>query len=193
MNSAARPISVSLQGIDTGISARVRYGLGYQAAGPYVYIVCKLDMAKYYGAAAQGAMSPYSGAASDTDTSSNRGMSTNPDVVAYLDLVIQLDSILDNRVVQCTAVDGGVCTDLDIITDHYRANLRDLDPTPIALRHSEAVGANDRAGVEDAPPAYSTMVIHGDIWMQRGIASNGSIDAYHTARSDPDMVSNVRT
>ena len=50
-------------------------------------------------------------------------------VVADLDLVVELHAVLDHRVVQRAAVDGGVGADLDVVADDHAADLRNLAPT----------------------------------------------------------------
>jgi hypothetical protein len=51
-----------------------------------------------------------------------------------LDLVVELDAVLDHRVVEGTAVDGGVGADLDIVADDDAADLRNLGPAASATR-----------------------------------------------------------
>ena len=70
-------------------------------------------------------------------------------VVPDLDLVVELDVVLDHRVVDGAAVDRRVRADLDVGADDDAAHLRDLDPAPALLGHAEAVGADDRAAVHD--------------------------------------------
>ena len=53
----------------------------------------------------------------------------DPAVVGDLDLVVELDAVLDHRVVERAAVDRGVGTDLDVIADHDPAELRHSRPS----------------------------------------------------------------
>src|SRR6185369_12681876 len=62
-------------------------------------------------------------AAGDPGAACNHRVSTYPDIVTQLDLVIELDALLDHRVLDCAPVDGGVGADLHIGADQHRADL----------------------------------------------------------------------
>ena len=69
-------------------------------------------------------------------------------VVTDLDLVVELDVVLDHRVVDRPAVDRRVRADLDVGADHDAPDLRNLQPVAVVLGHAEAVGADHRAAVD---------------------------------------------
>ena len=71
-------------------------------------------------------------------------------VVTHLDLIVQLDPVLDHRIVDGAPIDGGVGADLHVIADPHAAHLRHLHPGPAVRREAEAVGADHRPGVQDA-------------------------------------------
>ena len=81
----------------------------------------------------------------------DRGVRADAHVVADLDLVVELDALLDHRVVERAAVDRGVGADLDVVADAHAADLRNLDPAALLRRDAEAVGADHHAGVQDDP------------------------------------------
>ena len=51
-------------------------------------------------------------------------MRANDHVVTYLDLIVQFDPILDNRIVNGAPIDAGVGADFHIIADTHAAYLR---------------------------------------------------------------------
>ncbi len=77
------------------------------------------------------------GTASHTHTTGHGRVGTDVHVVANLDQVVQLDAIFDHRVVQRTAIDAGVGTDLDIVADAHSAELLDLDPFALCGAQSQ--------------------------------------------------------
>jgi hypothetical protein len=67
-------------------------------------------------------------------------------VVRDLDLVVELHALLDHRVVQRAAVDGGVGADLDVVADAHaaisriftqRPLRRDAEPSPRSPRRMQ--------------------------------------------------------
>src|SRR3989454_3991627 len=75
-------------------------------------------------------------------------MGADPDVVADLDLVVELDAVLDDGIVERAAIDGGVRPDLYVVADDHAPRLRNLDPAVSVGRHSESVGPDHRPGVD---------------------------------------------
>ena len=66
------------------------------------------------------------------------------DVVADLDLIVDLGALADDRVAIAAAVDGGVGADLDVVLDDDAADLDDLDVAGGAGHEAEAVLAEAR-------------------------------------------------
>src|SRR5690606_15539849 len=96
-----------------------------------------LDVAEDHRRAADHAVTADLGAAGDAGAGGNRGVRADRDVVRDLDQVVELDALLDHRVFQCTAVDGGAGADFDVITDQHAADLRNLFPAAFARRKAE--------------------------------------------------------
>src|SRR5690606_10003109 len=84
------------------------------------------------------------------------------------------DVVADHGVFEGTAVDGGVGADLDVVADDDAADLRDLDPTAVALaREAEAVRADHRASMHDAAPPQRTAVVDRDVGVEhRSVAQH---------------------
>src|SRR5260370_9874691 len=62
----------------------------------------------------------YSGAGRD------RRMSADDDVVTYLDLIVQFDSVLDNRIVDRAPIDSSVRPALHVVAASHAAHVRPL-------------------------------------------------------------------
>ena len=77
------------------------------------------------------------GAAREAGAAGDRRMFTDGAVVADLHQVVDLHPVTDHRVGQRTPIDGGVGADLDVLTDAYRADLRDMHPSRTLRRVAE--------------------------------------------------------
>ena len=77
-------------------------------------------------AAAQHAMPTNLGTARDAYTAGQCAMGADTDVMRHLNLVIQLDSVLDDRIFQRTPIDSGIGADFHIIANLYPTELRHL-------------------------------------------------------------------
>ena len=75
-------------------------------------------------------------------------MGANPHVVRDHDQIVELHALLDDRIVDGSAIDGRVGADLDIGPDAYGAGLRHLDPTAALLCETEAVATDYRARLD---------------------------------------------
>jgi hypothetical protein len=91
----------------------------------------------------------------------------NADVVADLNLIVELDAVTDQRVVERTTVDRRIGADLDVVTDQHATDLRDLDPALAFLGEAETVATDHRAGVDDRPLADHAAVIDDDVRVQQ--------------------------
>ena len=72
-------------------------------------------------------------AAGNADASGHGGMIADLHVVRDHDLVVQLHTVADQRIGQCSTVDGGVRADLDVVTDGHPADLAIFCQTPFSL------------------------------------------------------------
>src|SRR5437879_7441168 len=137
---------------------------------------------------ADGAVRSDARAACDTCTPGHRGMCTHAHVVADLDLVVELDAILDHRVVERAAVDRGVCADLDVVAYHGAPGLRNLDPASGIRCHAETVCADHHAGVDQGALAYDAPGIDRHRGTQAAILPDRGIFADRAARIDHDAL-----
>src|SRR5258708_7087491 len=127
----AHPGGVVVEREDPGIGSLVAERARDQRPGRDLDAVGDPDVPVDHRRAADLAVPPDVGAAGDAGARGDRGMRADAYVVADLDLVVELHSLLDHRVVERAAVDGGVRADLDVVADAYGADLRDLQPAPL--------------------------------------------------------------
>ena len=114
-------------------------------------VVRDFQMPGYGYGARNRATASYSGAPANCRTRSDGGVGTNVHVVANLNQVVQLDSILDDRVLQSTTVNRRVRAYLHIVTDPYATELGNLYPDSVVIGDAESVGTNDHARMDDCP------------------------------------------
>ena len=106
--------------------------------GRDVHAVGQRQMAEHDGAAADGAMRADDRAAGDADATRHGRMPADAHVVADLDQVVELDAVLDHRVVERAAVDAGVGADLHVVADAHGTELLDLDPGALDAARSRS-------------------------------------------------------
>jgi hypothetical protein len=90
-------------------------------------------MAEYHSCTANGAIRANFCASGNTNTTSDRSVITDTDVVSYLNLIIEFDPAGNNGVIQSTAIYSGIGTNFYVITDNNTASLYDFLPA-LAVR-----------------------------------------------------------
>lgn len=98
--------------------------------------------AQHHGAAAARAVFSDDGATGGADAVGHRPVGVAVEFMAGLDFVVQLDVVLDHVVAQRVGVDGGICADIYVVSDHHAAALRDLDVDPALVGEAKAVGSD---------------------------------------------------
>ena len=125
-------------------------------------------------------------------------MRSDAHVVADLNLIVELDAFLDNRILERAPIDGRVRADLDIITDAHATDLRNLDPAAVIFCDSETIGADHGPGVNNRAVADRAARIHHHARVKAAIVANRRPLSDHASRSDrntlaqPHTGSNVR-
>jgi len=119
----------------------------------YIHAVGNLQMAKNARTTANRAAPADLGAASHARASGHGSVVADPDVMADLYLIVELDSIADDGIGQCATINRGVCADFHVVSDHDTASLRNFDPLFAVSRKAKPISANDNAGVKDAARA----------------------------------------
>src|SRR5262245_8875654 len=105
-------------------------------------------------------------------------MPANADIVAHLNQVVDLCALADDRVADCTAIDGRAGSYLDIVLNDNAPDLRHLE-MPIAAHHvSKAILTDLAARMNDDPIAYQG-IGHRRIRADRALAPNPDSGANH--------------
>jgi hypothetical protein len=126
----------------------------------------------------------------NADASRDRSMRADHAVVADLDLVVELDALLDDRIVDGAAVDGRVRADLDIRADDDAPDLRNLVPPSVLIGKPEAVGSDDRATVDqrartdDATGIERHVRLYDGIVRERRVVAQDDVCAEHASLAD---------
>src|SRR4051812_40666832 len=149
-------------------------------------------MPQYHAGTAHGAMPADARAARDADAARHRGVRADAHVVRDLDLVVELDPVLDHRVVQRAAVYGRVRADLHVVADDDAPHLRDLRPALAVARHAETVGADHRARVDDGALADAAAGVHRDERVQARVVADRDVVADMAARPHGDALAEPR-
>lgn len=169
-----------LERVYRGVDARLVNGFHDCGGGRNRHTVADLDMSLDHRCARDAATAPDTCAAGNSSTGSDRGVGADPAVVADLYLVVDLNSLFDHRVVQRTAIDGGVGADFDIVAQDHPPDLRNLDPAPLVGSEPEAVGSDHRPAVQPYPVAEYATVIDDRVRVEMTVFPNSDRHA------DPD-------
>src|SRR4029453_11012013 len=98
-------------------------------------------------------------------------MPANADIVAHLNQVVDLCALADDRVTNCTTIDGRAGPDLDVVLNDNAPDLRHLEMAIAAHHESKAVLTDLAAGMNDDPIADQG-IGHGRIRADRTVAPN---------------------
>ena len=82
------------------------------------------------------------------------------DVVRDLDEIIELDAAADDRRLEGSPVDAGICADLHVVFDDHLADLGKLDVAFTVPDESEAVRTNHCTGVDNDPVSDFDILIY---------------------------------
>src|SRR5690349_17265486 len=110
-------------------------------------------------------------------------MLRNADIVAYLQQVVDLGPLVDDRVTNCATVDRRACVDVDRGLHVHAADLRNLDVSLAAHHVAEAVLTDLATGVDDDPIADQG-IGQARSGSNRTVASYPHIGADNGVRSD---------
>ena len=101
-----------------------------------------------------------------------------------LDLVVELDVVLDHRVVDRAAIDRRVRADFAISADDDTPDLGNLEPAPTLLGHAEAIGTDHRSSVDDAAHADRAAGIDRHPRIEAAVGADLDVLAEGRARTD---------
>ncbi len=147
-------------------------------------MIGKRQVPQHNSAAAYCAVGPDGCTASYANTSGHGGMGANMDVVPYLYQVVQLDAILNDRVLQSAPVYAGIRADLHIVADTNRAKLLDLFPSPVMGRKTETVRTYHGTRVNNATLSNAATFCKGHPGGKTAVFSNDGIGPYNAVFRD---------
>ena len=131
-------------------------------------------------------------AARDADLGDDDGILPDHHVVGDLDEVVDLHPPLDPGPAEGAAVDGRICADLHVVVDLDVADLRDLPVFLSGKGETEAVAADDDAGMENNPPADPAPPVDGDAGIEDGGLADGGIPADEDPRVEHGLFLDAR-
>src|SRR5579883_2356189 len=149
------------------------------------------------------------GRAGDPRLRDNQTMPADPHVLRDLYEIVDLRAFADHRIVERTAIDRRIRSDLDIVLKDHPADLRHFQMIALAGHETESILADRRAGVNDdaiadesignAYPRANCAIApdldvrsDNDIGPHNGIGANLRIGADDRARIDDHVVLDPR-
>ena len=113
------------------------------------------------------------------------------DVMGDHDLIVDFDVAFDDGFSETGAIDGGICSDLDVIVDLDDAGLGNFNQSIGTWNKSETVGTDDDSGVDDALSADGAAVHQSDVGIEDGSSSDFSSVTDVASSSDAGAVGNL--
>lgn len=141
-------------------------------------------MPEHTGAAADQAVAANAGATGYRRAAGHGRVRADADVVCDLDLVVETHIFFKHGVAQRAAIDGGVGTDLAVVADDHATQLRHFQPLAAIHGQAEAVGANDRAWMDQHARADPHAGDQGNPGNQMRAGSDMAILADAAMRTD---------
>lgn len=92
------------------------------------------------------------GTGDDAVTGNNR-VCTNMYIVADLNQIIELHTIFQHGIADCTAINRGIGTNIDIVTDSYPAELGNGFPAAAGMGIAKAARADHGTAIDKYPLA----------------------------------------
>ena len=110
-----------------------------------------------------------------------------------LDLVIQLNTFLDHCIFDCTAVNGCICANFDIIAQADTANLGNFYPDPGIVCLPKAIGTDDDTRMKNNPFPYCDVIANRHIRQNSTIVPDPGMFAHIAISADEYMRIDNRT
>ena len=96
------------------------------------------------------------GTASYAHTAGHGCMRPDANVVANLNQVIELHTIFNDGILQCTSVNAGVGANFNIIANPDRSQLFDFFPHSLVRGKAKAIGPHHHTRVQNTPGPHHT-------------------------------------
>ena len=186
------PGCIVIDGKQACVLARFLNRARDDGSGRNVHTVCQTQVTQNNGTATHGAVSTNARAACHTHTASHGSVFTNVHVVADLNEVVELDTVFNDRVLQCTPVNAGVGTDLDIITNAHSTQLLDLDPLPLMGGEAKTIGTDHNTRMHDATRTDGAVFTYRHAGFEHRCGPDHGTAFDHTLRPDAGIVCHHR-
>lgn len=184
------PGCIVIDGKQACVLARFLNRARDDGSGRNVHTVCQTQVTQNNGTATHGAVSANARAACHTHTASHGGVFANVHVVADLYEVVELDTVFNDRVLQCTTVNAGVGTDFDIVANRDRTELFNFFPSTLMQGKTKTIGANDHTSVNNAALANLAIFTQGDSGFELRMRAHFGALLYNTQRTDDGRLVN---
>src|SRR5690625_2482416 len=129
----------------------------------------------------------------DGNAAGDGRMRSNPNIVADLHKIIDLDTLANNGIAQGAPIDATVRPDLNIITQLHAARLRHLDPAPGVIGETKAVRADHDTGMQNHTRSNYHGVRNSDIRSNPAMRANPDIGTKHRARANDHPFCKLRS
>ena len=173
-----------------GVLARFLNRARDDGSGRNVHTVCQTQVTQNNGTATHGAVGTNARAARHAHTASHGGVFANVHVVANLNEVVELDTVFNDRVLQCTTVNARVGTDFDIVANRDRTKLFNFFPSTLMQGKTKTIGANDHTSVNNAALTNLAIFTQGDSGFELRMRAHFGALLYNTQRADDGRLVN---
>lgn len=142
------------------------------------------------GLVAESDLAANDGAVADLDSARESGLSGDDDVSADFAVMADVDHVVDLRAIadfgdaEGGAIDAGVSSEFDVVAEDDAADLWEVLVVILFPHVSEAVGAQNYAGVQHDAVAELDIGIQCDVRMQNALLTNAAAVADDAVGSD---------
>jgi hypothetical protein len=143
-------------------------------------------------------LAPHHGIIADRNPAREPGLGrdhhvlANQAIVRYVDHIVELRAVADHRGAERGAVYTRIRADLDIVADIHRSDLGDLPVRGAHHLETEAIRANDGAGVNYRARPHADAFIDRDARIQDAVRADFNTPANRTSRPDSRPRANSR-
>src|SRR5690606_33097916 len=160
-----------------------------------VYIVTQDQVAREHRCPGNRTTRPNLGRAGHPHTRRHGRMFADLHVVPDHDLIVQLDAVGQYRVIQCATVHRGIGTDLNVVTNTYMTDLRNLGPGSLPFdrvrRETKTISAQHHTRMQNGTSTYMHLMVQSDTRMQQTVLPQGRTGADHAMRAQTRAASNL--
>jgi hypothetical protein len=118
-------------------------------------------------------------------------MLAHPDVVSYLNQIVEFDPVFNHRVVQRAPVNTGVGTNLHIIANAHSPKLFNFFPNTVMWRKAKAIGTNHYAGMDQTAHSQDTVFGYGDAGLKFSLGANAGTTLHDTQGTNPGRMMDI--